>query len=303
MFILLRTWLYYSILKGINFMLVIDLNGENVTSVKTFEFSSGCEPHVKLNMDAINSIDWCNRPIEVKLKCKIRNCNDIFKILLATDALKRIGVKYIDLFIPYVPFARQDRVMVDGEPLSIKVFADIINAQNYNSVTFFDAHSDVTPALINNSINRSNSALVKQAISYYKSDNYLIVSPDSGAFKKIYALCERIGYTDHIVLCNKHRNVTNGQIDGIICDTDDFEGKELFIVDDICDGGGTFVLLAEELRKRNCGRINLIVTHGIFSKGIEALHNIDHVFTSDSINSYDTMIGGKLKVFKISSFD
>ncbi len=76
--------------------------------------------------------------------------------------------------------------------------------------------------------------------------------------------------------------MATGQILSTTCDTEDFEGRDLYIVDDICDGGGTFVLLADELRKRNCGKINLIVSHAILSKGMEALPNIDHVYTTDS---------------------
>lgn len=283
-------------------MILINLDKDN-EFVKTFEFSSGCEPHVKL-LQTHNS-HLFNYDSKVQISCRVKNCNDIFKILLATDALRRSGVKHIELNIPYIPFARQDREMTSGEPLSIKVFADIINAQKYESVIFFDAHSDVTPALIDNSFHLSNRWFIRKVVYdrllNKNVDDFLIVSPDSGAFKKIYKLCEEIQYKRHIVLCNKHRDVTNGKIDGIICDTDNFEGKDLFIVDDICDGGGTFVLLAEELRKRNCGKINLIVSHGIFSKGIDALYNIDHIYTTDSINGVENISSPKLTVIPIGS--
>ena len=292
----------------------INLDRDN-DLIKTFEFSSGCEPHIKSNSLTKNAHLFGNPKNGFRIICRIKNCNDIFKILLVTDALRRDygNRRYIEIFIPYLPFARQDRQMNMGEPLSIKVFADIINAQKYDSVIFYDAHSDVGPALIDNSFNLFNRGLVINSLAEnydqlntgqypwqeYSNGKYLIVSPDSGAFKKIYKLCESINYRDHIVLCNKHRNVTNGVIDGIICDTDDFEGKDLFIVDDICDGGGTFVLLADELRKRNCGKINLIVSHGIFSKGINVLDNIDHIYTTDSINGVEKINNDKLTVFKL----
>jgi ribose-phosphate pyrophosphokinase len=70
------------------------------------------------------------------------------QLLLATDALRRAGFRKISAWLPYFPAARQDRIMMPGEPLSVKVYAQIINAQGYERVMVFDPHSDVTPALL-----------------------------------------------------------------------------------------------------------------------------------------------------------
>jgi ribose-phosphate pyrophosphokinase len=251
--------------------------------VKQFDFPSGCEPHVKILKDELCNFD----PTQTfRVSCRIRNGNDFLSLLLTIDALKRLGVKDISCFIPYLPFARQDRVMTSGEPLSIKVISDILNAQNLTQVVVYDVHSEVSLALINNSTSISNHFFVNAVLNDKK--NYLIVSPDAGAYKKIFKLCQSLGYKKEIVLCNKTRNVSNGNITSVTCAVDDFKGSDLYIVDDICDGGGTFVLLAEELKKRNCGKINLIVSHGIFSKGIEALQGIDHIYTTNSFQDLES---------------
>jgi ribose-phosphate pyrophosphokinase len=239
---------------------------------QSFEFPSGCEPHIKLA--PLGNAD------KAKITCRLRNGNDFLRLLLATDALRRSDVKDIELFMPYLPFARQDRVMVAGEPLSVRVICDILNTQNYSKIQVYDAHSEVAPALLNNCEAISNHAFVAKALEGKK--NYLIVSPDAGAYKKIFKLCQYLQYKEEIVLCNKIRNVATGSIDHIKLAINDFKGSDLYIVDDICDGGGTFILLTQELKKRNAGSVNLIVSHGIFSKGIEALEGIDHVYTSDS---------------------
>lgn len=57
------------------------------------------------------------------------------------------------------------------------------------------------------------------------------------------------------------------------------------IVDDICDGGGTFIGLAEELKRKNAGKIYLAVSHGIFSKGIDKLDFLAHVYATDAYNT------------------
>lgn len=65
----------------------------------------------------------------------------------------------------------------------------------------------------------------------------------------------------------------------------DMTNKKLLVIDDICDGGGTFVLLANELKKHNPTRFSLFVTHGIFSKGVEVLYDAGYssVITTDSL--------------------
>jgi ribose-phosphate pyrophosphokinase len=249
--------------------------GEGIEFQK-FDFPSGCEPHIKLPAIADE---------QVKITCRIQNANDLLLLLLTTDALKRSGVKRLECFIPYLPFARQDRVMVKGEPLSVKVIADLLNTQGFEKVQIYDAHSEVSFALLNNSDAITNHSFVEEVLK--DKNGYLIISPDAGAYKKIFKVCQHLNYKDEIVLCNKTRNVENGNITSVTCAVNDFQGMDLYIIDDICDGGGTFILLADELKKRNCGKVNLIVSHGIFSKGVDALTNIDHIYTTDSFKDLE----------------
>ncbi len=240
-----------------------------------FDFPSGCEPHIKLPMIECE---------EILITCRIRSSKDLMLLLLTKDALKRSGVNTIHVFIPYLPFARQDRVMTKGEPLSIKVLSEIINLQEFKTVTIYDVHSETSLALLNNSEVITNHSFVEEVLKDKK--DYFIISPDNGAYKKIFKLCQHIEYHNDIVMCNKFRDVSNGVIRSMTVSHEDLEGKDCYIIDDICDGGGTFVLLAEVLKERNAGKINLIVSHGIFSKGTN-LPNIDHIYTTDSFKDID----------------
>lgn len=246
--------------------------------IEQFDFPSGCESHIKIK----GSVG----PV-MTVTCRIRNGNDIIRLLLTADALKRNGANKIELFLPYLPFARQDRVMVSGEPLSIKVFSDLLNSVGFSHVEIFDPHSDVSMALINNSKAIDNHKFVKAALMGH--EDFYIVSPDAGAYKKIFKLCQYLNYKEEIIMCNKLRDVSNGVIRSVTVSHDDLKGKDCFIIDDICDGGGTFLLLAEELRKRNCGNIYLIVSHGIFSKGLKDFTNINHIYTTDSFRDINSM--------------
>lgn len=257
------------------------------TSPTLIDFPSGCEPHVKLTEIGVDA---------AVITCRIQKMDDLMRLFLLTDALRRNGTKDIGVFIPYLPFARQDRVMTEGEPLSIKVFANLINSQNYSHVLVFDPHSEVTPALINNCMVMNNYKFVNHTMKYHlatmeqkmNEQQFYFVSPDAGAFKKIFSLCEFLGYKDEIILCNKVRDLNKkGVIRSVTVSKTDLEGKDCIIVDDICDGGGTFNLLASELKQRNAGNIYLIVSHGIFSKGTHVFPDIQRIYCSDSFKTIE----------------
>jgi ribose-phosphate pyrophosphokinase len=86
-----------------------------------------------------------------------------------------------------------------------------------------------------------------------------------------------------VVQCDKIRDVKTGRLSGAQVFANDLQGVDCLIVDDICDGGGTFLQLAKTLRSKNAGRIFLAISHGIFSNGTDALTNeLDGVFTTNS---------------------
>jgi ribose-phosphate pyrophosphokinase len=86
--------------------------------------------------------------------------------------------------------------------------------------------------------------------------------------------------------------VKTGKLSGFKVFADDLKGKTCVIVDDICDGGGTFLGLAKELKDKSCGKLILIVTHGIFSKGLEKLTEVfDEVFSTNSFSDFENTLG------------
>ncbi|WP_149206007.1 ribose-phosphate diphosphokinase [Flavobacterium johnsoniae] len=244
---------------------------------QSFTFSGG-EPHIKIVPDFDT-----NR--KVTITHRLNSFNDLGLLCVTVDALRRMDVKIIELFIPYFPAARQDRVMIPGEPLSVKVYADIINAMQLNKVFVFDAHSEVTPALLNNSTVIPNYAFIKEVLNKI-GENVKLISPDGGALKKIYKVSEFLGGVE-VVECSKSRDVKTGKLSGFKVYEDDLQGMDCLIVDDICDGGGTFVGLAEELKKKNAGKLYLAVSHGIFNKGFEVLDCFDKIFTTNSFKDFD----------------
>ena len=252
-------------------------NGQEV-EFENFLFSGG-EPHIKIKSDL-------SKAESISITHRLNSFNDLGLLCLTVDALRRMDVKKINLFIPYFPAARQDRVMIPGEPLSVKVYADIINAMQLEKVTVFDAHSEVTPALLNNCEVIPNHKFIEKVIKNIGNEVKLI-SPDGGALKKIYKVSEFLGGIE-VVECSKSRNVKTGKLTGFKVYADDLKGTSCLIVDDICDGGGTFLGLGDELKNKNAGDLYLAISHGIFNKGFDELNGkFKKIFTTDSFKEIE----------------
>ena len=154
---------------------------------------------------------------------------------------------------------------------------------NFKKVIVYDAHSEVTAAVLNHCEVMPNHSFIQKVIQIIGNE-VLLISPDGGALKKIYKLSEFLGGID-VIECSKSRDVKSGKLTGSKVYADDLGGKNCLIVDDICDGVGTFIGLAQELKSKNDGKLYLAVSHGIFSKGFEELKCFDTIFSTDSIKT------------------
>jgi ribose-phosphate pyrophosphokinase len=238
---------------------------------------SGGEEHVR--------IGGCVYGGTALIIAKIDSSIELVRLLLVTNALKGGTSRYtINLQIPYIPYARQDRVCSPGDPFSLKVFADLINAQGYSRVYCSDPHSIVTQALINN--------LVVTPQSFYANDLYqsvfreydYIISPDAGAASKSYDFAKEWRGDSQLVQCLKKRDPKTGDILSTYV-PHEVKGNCL-IIDDICDGGRTFIELARVLRNKKADKVDLFVTHGIFSQGLgPILQWVNNIYTTDSFYS------------------
>jgi ribose-phosphate pyrophosphokinase len=259
---------------------------------KTLIFPDG-QPHIVLNFDKIPQ-----NTEGVNIIARITNPTDLFTVLMAKDVLDAqvasslaINIERIDLTISYLMAARMDRQMTDGEPFSLRIVAAMLNQAGFRHISIFDPHSDVSTALILRSKAIGNESFVSKCLEHFyqnqERDDYALISPDAGALKKIYKVAQFVD-APLVVECSKIRDVKTGHLSGFNTQVIDFQGKTCFIVDDICDGGGTFVGLAALLKSRNAGKIVLIVSHGIFSKGFD-LAGIDAIYTTDSFRDFKNL--------------
>jgi ribose-phosphate pyrophosphokinase len=224
----------------------------------------------------------------INIDATIMDAEGLMTLAMLKDALDREApYAEINLYMGYVPYARQDRVCNRGEALSIKVFCDMINAMEFDSVCILDPHSDVTPALLDRCFIIEPTMAIEKCMKLsimLRNGDMTLVAPDAGATKKVDKVAVHFGGLK-VIQGMKKRDLKTGKLSGFGY-MGDVEGKHLLIVDDICDGGGTFLGLAAKLRQGGAKTISLYVSHGIFSKGIEMLidNGIDQVYTTDSCN-------------------
>jgi ribose-phosphate pyrophosphokinase len=252
---------------------------------KSMVFPDG-QPHIKIDVRQAEAKD---RAASLRIFTRLNNPNDLLMGLLVKNTMEYLGFEHIELHISYLMAARMDRVMLDGEPFSLKVVAAILNQANFKKVMVFDPHSEVSTALIERSYAVSNHRFVRDALDdylrKYPGEAPCLVSPDAGALKKIHTLAQFLKI-ENVVECMKERDVRTGELTNFKTMTTDLGGQTCFIVDDICDGGGTFAGTAKMLKEKGAGKVNLIVSHGIFSKG-PSIDFVDEIYSTDSFKKVE----------------
>ena len=238
----------------------------------------------------------------ITIKSRLNTFQDLELIICANQALKEIGVKSVNLYIPYCIGGRSDRKFQEGGINYIKtVIAPIINSQNFNEVRIMDPHSDVLEACINNFAKFTNWGVTKMALDDINDvDNICLVSPDAGAYKKVFDVAKWFGIND-IITASKVRDVATGKIlrTEVPSIKNHTDSMKYVIVDDICDGGRTFIELAKVIIAQNQeAKIYLVVTHGIFSAGFGELNNyFERIYTTNSIKEHDNSQVKQLNIF------
>ena len=233
---------------------------------KLFTFPDG-QPHVDL--EGIPVVQ------DYTIECSIRSAHELLELLLVKNVLDMRGFYGCHLKIAYLMGGRMDRsIDFVTKPFTLEVVASIIRDANFSSIKLFNAHSDVSSSLL-----QAENMLPRRQIQdiIWAEPTLRYVSPDAGAYKWQYPI-----YGNSIAQCSKKRDPLTGILHGFSVDEPGkVKGRDCLIIDDICDGGGTFAGLAVKLKEAGAQDIYLYVSHGIFSKGY-AIDGIKKIFTTTS---------------------
>lgn len=232
------------------------------------------------------------------LICDIPTSDDIFAAMNLLDAIKRMGVNrnIVTLQFHYLPYARQDRKCKEGESFALQVFIKMLMSMQdcYGMISFDDVHSKVTLDEFDKLPNQGTviTNYEQNWFTDYLPEFDCIIGPDHGSAEKAAKTqpSKQHIYLDKVRIDGRvqYENYAEDVIVGRAC-----------IVDDICDGGATFIAAAEMLRKTQprMQELSLFVTHGLFSKGVDKLKPaFDNVYTSNPMTT-DALVNAKVIPF------
>lgn len=242
-------------------------------------------------------------PCDLSIKVTTDTPVDLYlwEILQALDCIEKtysVGFTGIikKLILPYLPHGRADRVFEYGNGVPLELFLKLV-APHFNSISLVDPHSDFYQTLADSigkfDVTPQHQCVMSTVGSYIMSGD-VIVSPDKGAARKIKRLqggLDYIGKATFIVQAGKKRDRSTGRItETTLPDNADLVGRVCWIVDDIVDGGGTFIPLANLLKQRGAVEVNLYITHGIFSRGLDTFNGvIDNIYCYQTVGNYVTL--------------
>lgn len=207
---------------------------------------------------------------DVDVIARITNASQIVELALLRDAIRGVSIKPgVRLILPYLPYARADRRFTDGDCLGIATFGKLVFNMDFEEIVCLDVHSPVAQnwMMIRNVV---ADPFVTQAINAFAqkcgSHAINVLLPDEGSLTryKIPAStgCNNFAIDVEVFNASKVRDAESGKLSGFTVPP--MPCHPTIIVDDICDGGGTFIGIAEKLS--GVGDLALYTTHGIYSK-------------------------------------
>jgi len=230
---------------------------------------------------------------------RLNNSDDIILLCIVVDTLhKDLKHRQVKVRIPYFPYSQADRDFGIGECFSLKTICKILNSLNVDEYIIFDPHSDVTPALLKNVYVQSNLEFIRSVLNTPREGkdmhDWTIVSPDAGAYKKIFKLINDLQFRGDIITASKSRNHQTGELTLTVPKAKKKSLQDILIIDDICVGGRTFTALSDELKRNGYrGEHYLAISHGIFSNLFLSLsERFEKIFVTNSRNEdWDLALG------------
>ena len=210
---------------------------------------------------------------------------DFMELLLLAHTAKRASAKRITAVIPYIYGSRQDRKSETRTPITIQLVGDLLHAAGVQRLITVSIHNHASVASFGSILVDNISSMnifLEDLQNLYNEKNFIVYSPDAGGVPRAKSYANYYGA--ELGFAYKSRAEANKIKDLTL--VGDVKGRNILIVDDILDTGGTHIRFAEEAKKAGAEEIYLVVSHPVLSKNaIELVQNscISRVYTSDSI--------------------
>ncbi len=224
---------------------------------------------------------------------------NLLELLMMCDAAKRASAKHITAVIPYFGLARQDRKDKPRVPIGAKLAANLLMAAGATRVMTMDLHADQIQGFFEVPVDHlCGSRLFTKDIESLKLDNLCIASPDMGGAKRANAYGQHL--SSEVVICYKQRKKAN-VIDKMTV-IGDVEGRNVVLIDDMIDTGGTMVKAAEMLKEKGALSVRAYCTHGVLSgPALERIANseLEELVITDTIPQ--SQENPKIRVISVAS--
>lgn len=220
----------------------------------------------------------------------------LVQLFLILSVLRKLDAK-VTLVSPYLPYARQDKLFLDGEALSSEVICAMIKDAGVKKLVTLDCHFlKKQGAFKYGGLDIENISMARYLVGHAEKKfncKFLVISPDVGASY----MSKEFG--------GRHMKKVRGEynkgkeayrkIEKIESDID-FKGKDVLIMDDMVSTGGTMIKAVENVKKGGAKRVVCATTHGFFLKdSLARLGAVaDYVFASDSIPCQVGFVSAKL---------
>src|ERR1044072_7111832 len=197
--------------------------------------------------------------------------DNLMELLLMIDAAKRASAGYITAVIPYFGFARQDRKDKPRVAIASKLVANLLTSAGANRVITMDLHAPQIQGFFDIPVDHlDSSAIFIPYIENLKIENLIFASPDVGSTNRVREVAKY--FEVDMVICDKQRKRANEVAAMTVIG--DVSGRNVVLIDDICDTAGTLSKSASILKERGALSVRAFCTHPVLSgKAYENIAN------------------------------
>ncbi len=188
--------------------------------------------------------------------------DNILELLLMIDAVRRASAYKVVAVIPYYGYARQDRKDKPRVAIGSKLIANMIVAAGADRVITMDLHAPQIQGYFDIPVDHlDSSAIFIPYIENLKLENLTFAAPDVGSANRIREIASY--FNAEMVICDKHRKRANEIASMVVIG--EVEGRDVVLIDDICDTGGTLAKAAGLLKEKGARSVRALCTHPVLS--------------------------------------
>jgi ribose-phosphate pyrophosphokinase len=232
---------------------------------------------------------------------RVNTYEDLIHLIQIVEAFNSVDIVPL-VSIPCLIDSQADRRFGVGTSSGLRIVCKLLQTVKAHWTVFHPHNPEVLEALLDGISILGNHELVIDTLEKLNAgpEDTILMSSDAGGFKPLLKTVEYIKWQGEVYSASKARS--GNQLTQIV-DRQDFQGKNILIVDDLCVFGGTFIGLAEILKSRNIGNLYLLVSHMTVPNPNPRLAEVfTRIFTTNSKGLTYQLPEEKLEVFEISSY-